>query len=84
MGTAYIKHKQTVKRITDVKLGLYRVYWSCGGSSLALISNDREGSRQMHCCNWVNTETVRLTDYIDSITCFEVIELHSSLTSGSH
>lgn len=44
--------KQTKKLI----LGLYRVYWKSGGSSLASIGQDRFGCRWIAPCNWLSDD----------------------------
>lgn len=44
----------TVKRFNSLPLGLYRVFWKCGGSSIAAIGNTAEGRRWIAPCNWLS------------------------------
>lgn len=37
---------------TKIPLGLYKIYWVCGQSSLALVAQDARGNRYFHCVNW--------------------------------
>lgn len=45
------------------KLGIAVILWKSGGHSQAVISNDHEGNRMIHCANWVHTNLVKLSDY---------------------
>jgi len=36
---------QTTDEMLNCNLGIYRIYWKSGGSSLAAIGMDREGDR---------------------------------------
>lgn len=44
-------------------LGFAIIFWKSGGHSEAIISNDREGNRMIHCANWVHTDLVKIVDY---------------------
>lgn len=40
------------KLFNNLKLGVYRVYWKSGGSSLAAIGQDYAGNRWVAPTNW--------------------------------
>jgi len=42
---------------TTVKHGLYRVYWTSGGSSLAAVGSTANGDRWLAPTNWISGET---------------------------
>lgn len=58
----------------NVPLGLVKIYWESGGYSLASISNDRDGVRNFHCCNWTNIECFPLKERLEEIIRIEVIQ----------
>jgi len=60
----------------NVPLGLVKIYWINGGYSLASISNDRDGVRHFHCCNWINIECTSLKEKLEDIIRIEVIKEH--------
>lgn len=60
-------------KFTKCKLGLYEIFWTSGGSSLAAVSNDREGNRMMAPCNWVNTDLTPISKYADQIKTMKLI-----------
>ena len=62
------------KSCNTVPLGLVKIYWVAGGCSLASISNCANGDRQIHCCNWVNTECFPLKEILEDIIKIEIIK----------
>lgn len=46
-------------KFNDCPLGLYRVYWESGGSSLAAIGFDSKGDRWIAPTNWLTTARMR-------------------------
>jgi len=46
-------------KFNDCPLGLYRVYWESGGSSLAAIGFDSKGDRWIAPTNWLSTARMR-------------------------
>lgn len=43
----------TIKESMQLPLGLYRIFWKSGGSSLASIGMLENGRRWIAPCNWV-------------------------------
>ena len=41
----------------NLPVGLYRLYWKSGGSSIAAIGMNEKGLRWIACVNWVNPAT---------------------------
>lgn len=41
-------------KVKGMKQGLYEIYWTSGGSSLASVGYDREGYNWMAPCNWTS------------------------------
>jgi hypothetical protein len=62
----------------NVPLGLVKIYWESGGHSLASISNDRDGVRHFHCCNWINIECFPLKEALKEIIRIEVIQVNTA------
>lgn len=52
--------------IKECDLGLYRVYWQSGGSSLAAVGNHHDGVRWLACCNWTSEASKNPTGKIDN------------------
>lgn len=44
------------KEVQKLRLGLYRIYWKEGNSSLAAVGNTCEGNRWLAPINWVYWE----------------------------
>jgi hypothetical protein len=60
-------------QMLQCKLGLYKIYWTDGGSSLAAIGNSREGERWLAPTNWINTNKVLLKDWVKQIDIMELL-----------
>ena len=43
----------TLAEVNQLPLGLYRVHWKSGGSSLAAVGNTERGKRWLAPCNWL-------------------------------
>lgn len=43
--------------VNKLKLGLYRVYWKSGGSSLAAVGMTYDGGRWLAPINWTHPDT---------------------------
>ena len=61
--------------MTKIKYGVYRVYWKCGGSSVAAIGGMHNGDLWIAPSNWTNEKdiTALLKDNIDDILKLELI-----------
>ena len=65
--------------IKNCKLGLYRIYWKGGGSSVGAIGQLYDGERWIAPCNWTTGEehnynpTGRMSDNFDSIKMLVLI-----------
>lgn len=57
----------TLKAFSKLPLGVYRIYWKSGGSSLAAIGNDEQGHRWLAPCNWLSPMTATDNFYKKSI-----------------
>jgi hypothetical protein len=72
------KELTTVKEIINCPLGLYRIYWQSGGSSLAAVGNLHCGTRWIAPVNWTckkgSNPTSNITDIISEIEKMELIE----------
>ena len=64
---------KTEKDILKCSLGLYKVYWKSGGSSLASIGQMYNGDRWIAPCNWTadgqenENPTVKIKKIIEDI-----------------
>lgn len=59
-----------------VPLGVYKVWWKSGGSSVGVIAEDSRGVRYIHCANWIVNDgpIARLDKFEDGIIKMELIE----------
>jgi hypothetical protein len=46
------------KKFNKLKLGLYRVYWKSGGTSVAAIGQTSDGTKWVAPTNWTGTPEV--------------------------
>ncbi|MFA7407696.1 MAG: hypothetical protein WCY93_07780 [Anaerolineaceae bacterium] len=65
------------------ELGLYKIEWISGGSSLAIFTQDDAGNTMFTCTNWVNTTLAKLADHYDDIKFIEPIATHQMEVSES-
>jgi len=57
--------------IHDAPPGLYRIYWTSGGSSLAAIGEFRDGGRWFAPINWLGPAIPSHTSYMDSCAAID-------------
>jgi hypothetical protein len=66
------------KLFNSLKLGVYRVYWKSGGSSLAAIGQDHAGNRWVAPTNWTgeakDDDSVKVA-YVDMYKRIEAVVL---------
>lgn len=59
------------EEMLNCKLGVYRIWWKSGGSSVASIGNDYNGNRWMAPANWTcprgENPTTMLSKWVDQI-----------------
>jgi hypothetical protein len=58
------------KEAKNLSLGLYRLFWKSGGSSLASVGQDESGNKWIAPINWI---TPGATDYWKHISRVEQI-----------
>ncbi len=65
----------TKKDVAKLQLGLYRVYWKSGGSSLAAVGNLHDGTRWLAPCNWtsVSPQGIATANYWKQVKYVEKI-----------
>jgi hypothetical protein len=66
-----------IKEFLETPIGLYRLFWKSGGSSLAAIGMDNKGKRWVACANWTSPATwdgdvIKIAHDISSISLVEV------------
>lgn len=58
----------TVDEAKKVNLGFYLIFWTSGGMSKALITQDSHGTRIVTCANWLSDgHDMPLTHYSKDI-----------------
>jgi len=65
----------TPEQVAKLRHGLYRIFWTSGGDSLAAVGSDREGKRWLAPTNWVGgmgaTDNWHEVERVDLITVYE-------------
>lgn len=59
----------TKEEIKKYPLGIFKVYWKSGGSSIAAIGQIENGDRWLAPCNWVHTtEDQHIWSKVEKVT----------------
>jgi hypothetical protein len=64
----------TRKEANKLALGVYRIFWKSGGSSVAAVGFDYKGNRWIAPCNWI-TLPVSVPDGTKAWRAVERVEL---------
>lgn len=70
---------EIIENPLNCKLGVYRIYWTSGGYSVASIGQDYHGDRWIAPSNWTcekgRNPTALMKDYIEEIERIELIDV---------
>lgn len=69
-----------IMHVQDIRMGLYKIHWKSGGSSLASIGITHDGGRWIAPTNWISTAEIN-QDILDDIKKMEKIESNFFLTT---
>ena len=61
-------------RIEELTIGVYKIKWKGGGSSLASIGCDAKGRWWMAPCNWINMDKTYIDNCLEGIKYFKLIK----------
>ena len=63
-----------VTRIEELTIGVYKIKWKGGGSSLASIGCDAQGRLWMAPSNWINMDKTYIDNCLEGIKYFKLIK----------